>query len=162
MGTRTHPDSEGLPYFVTFTTHERRRVFHDSEIAGQFVDHLHQLRDELGFLLIAHVVMPDHVHLILLPGPGHGLAELMKFIKGRFARVYNQRMGQGGRLWQPRYYESAIGGEAALMRQIAYVENNPVAAALVRNAEDFEFSSAGRETDLEHYLGEGPVPVVPG
>jgi hypothetical protein len=48
------------------------------------------------------------------------------------------------------------------MRHIDYVENNPVVADLVRSPDEFEFSSAGRETDLERYLEGEPAPVVPG
>jgi putative transposase len=162
MGTRTHPDSEGLPYFVTFTTHERRPLFRDAWAARLFVEHLEQVRNELGFLLVAYAVMPDHVHLIVVPGPRVTLAKLMQIVKGRFARSYNQRTGHQGKLWQPRYYETAVRGETALMRRMEYIEANPIVAGLVKSAEEYEFSSAGRPTDLTRYLGGEPTPPTPG
>lgn len=159
MGTRDHPDAEGAPYFVTFATHGRRTVFRDSSAARQFVDELHLLRHELGFLLLAYVVMPDHVHLIVVPPPGLAIGKIMQYVKGRFARLHNQRTGGEGRLWQSRYYEAIIRDEATLWRRIEYIETNPVTAGLAASSEGYPFSSAASvHEDVERYLALG----VPG
>ncbi len=97
--------------------------------------------------------MPDHVHLIVVPGLVADLGKVMQYVKGRFARRYNGRTGGVGKFWQDRYYESIIRDEASLMRRVQYVEANPVTAGLVREPEEYPFSSAanGRD-DLENYL----------
>lgn len=139
------------------------RAFPTSSHALHFVDQLHHLREELRFLLVAYVVMPDHVHLIIVPPRGLTIAKIMQFVKGRFARLHNQRTGP---LWQSRYYETIIRGEAALWRRIEYlwrrieyIETNPVDAGLAASPEEYPFSSAAVACeDVERYLALG----VPG
>jgi putative transposase len=69
--------------------------------------------------------MPDHVHLLIVPGPSAGLAKTMQYVKGRFARRLNERSSSQGNVWQPRYYERAIRDEASLRQAIEYIEQIP-------------------------------------
>ncbi len=153
MGTRSHPIASRLPYFVTFATYGRLPVFRDAAAARLFLGELRKLRGELKFLLLGYVVMPDHVHLVIVPGSAVGLAKVMQYVKGRFARFYHARIGGEGKLWQNRYYETVIRDEASLLQRVQYMEGNPVRAGLVSQPEDCPFSSAdsGRD-DLEQYL----------
>ncbi len=153
VGTRNHPNISQQPYFVTFATWESRPVFQDPAAARFFVEELRTLRSELGFLLLGYVVMSDHVHLIVVPGLTADLGKVMQYVKGRFARRYNERTGGVGKFWQDRYYESIIRDEAWLVRRMQYVEANPVTAGLVSEPEEYPFSAAvnGRD-DLESYV----------
>lgn len=105
--------------------------------------------------------MPDHVHLIVVPGLAANLGNIMQYVKGRFARRYNERTGGVGKLWQDRYYESIIRDEASLVRRMQYIEANPVTAGLVSQPEEFPFSSAASERDdLESYLAPQAIESV--
>ncbi len=108
------------------------------------------------FQLLAFTIMPDHLHLIVVPPTPDGLGRVMQLIKGRFSRAYNTMIGRTGAVWQNRYHERTLRTEAALFRAIAYVHNNPVAAHLVAISEDYQWSTAnGRyEFDLQKYLGQ--------
>ncbi len=79
----------------------------------------------------------------------------MRYIKGTFARAYNAYHNTDGTVWQPRFYDVAIRSERELMTQIRYVEENPVSAGIVAEAEQYPFSSAhpGWRSDLQQYLG---------
>ena len=156
MGTRHHPEAEGEPYFVTFTTEARQAIFQRPDVATLFVEQLQRLRHELRFLLLAYVIMPDHVHLVLVPREAANLARIMQFVKGRFSRAHHQRFGGEGSLWQRRYYETVVRGEGSLMRRIDYVEANPVQADLVDEPAAYAFSSAAHPNgDLEQYPERG-------
>lgn len=155
MGTRKHPVLENQPYFVTATTRGRRPIFGERLAADLMLTELSRLRDELGFALLAYAVMPDHLYLILVPGPTARLTRIMQFVKGRFARLWNERRGGHGSVWQPRYYESAILTEVQLARWIEYIHSNPVRAGLAASPEKYPYCSVGGRlmTDLEAYLG---------
>jgi|FLYL01.1.fsa_nt_gi putative transposase len=156
MGTREHPDAAGYPYFITFATNGRRALFRDPAAGELFMEHLLSLRREIGFLLLAYVVMPDHVHLVLVPREGVGVGRIMQYVKGRFARMYNRYAGASGALWQQRYYETAIRDARSLDRRVAYVHRNPVEAGLVASETAYPFSSASNPTgDLERYYRDG-------
>jgi putative transposase len=154
MGTRNHPVVPNQPYFVTAATRNRRPVFRSRQAADLMLAQMGRLRDELAFLLLAYGVMPDHIHLIIVPGDVADLSEIMQSIKGRFARLWNKQMGHQGSVWQPRYYESAVRTETQLKRWIEYIHQNPVRAGLAVSPDKYPFCSAGGKlsTDAETYL----------
>jgi putative transposase len=163
MGARDHPDLSCHAYFITTTTRERLRLLADDSCARLFVAELLALRGELGFLLLSYVVMPDHVHLMVVPGPSAGLAKTMQYVKGRFARRLNARSSSQGNVWQPRYYERAIRDEASLRQAIEYIEENPVKAGLASAAALYAYSSASQPTgDLEGFLSGAAMAGWPG
>ena len=103
---------------------------------------------ELGhYDLRAYVIMPNHVHLLLLPrvSPIH----LLRSLKGTTAREANRILGRTGEaFWQKESYDHWVRNEIEWERIIAYIENNPVKAGLAARAEDYLWSSAGVETSL--------------
>lgn len=107
--------------------------------------------------------MPDHVHLLIVPGPAADLANIMQHVKGRFARRFNESNGGQGKLWQARYYETMVRDEHSLQRRIDYIEENPVAAGLSEDAPSYNFSSAARPTgDIDGYLSGDAMAAWPG
>jgi putative transposase len=91
--------------------------------------------------LCAWVVMPNHVHMLILP-----LVEvpiLMRWLKGSTARGANQALGRTGkRFWQDESFDHYLRDSTRLGRTIAYIEGNPVSARLVCSAEEWPYSSA--------------------
>jgi putative transposase len=92
---------------------------------------------------LAWVVMPNHVHLLMLPHVT--LPEITHWIKGRTAREANRLLGRAGRpFWQHESYDHWARNERELQRIAAYIEENPVTAGLVATAEDWPWSSASK------------------
>jgi REP element-mobilizing transposase RayT len=116
---------------------------------------LYDVRAETNFQLLAFCVMPDHLHLILVPPPKQ-LGRIIQLIKGRFARAYNQQEGIAGSVWQSRYHERTLYREQALSNAIEYVHNNPVVARLADRPDQYPWSSANEHypTDLARYFGQ--------
>ena len=148
--------TDKFPSFVTTNTHERRPIFESESACELFIRTLYEVREESRLRLLAFCVMADHIHLILATDADE-LGRLMQLIKGRFARAYNQIAGRTGAVWQGRFHERTLRTEAALLSAIEYVDQNPVAARLAENAEDYRCSSASGlyEIDLHDYLGLG-------
>jgi putative transposase len=85
--------------------------------------------------------MPNHVHLILLPKKEDSLAVVLRRTHGRYAQYWNARKQRSGHLWQNRFYSCPL-GRNHLLNALAYVENNPVRAGLVKAPEKYAWSSA--------------------
>ena len=98
---------------------------------------------ERGFYeLQGWVVMPNHVHLLILPRAP--VRTLMRWLKGSTARCANQILGRTGRpFWQDESYDHYLRDSNRIPRTIAYIEQNPVSAGLVDSAEKWGWSSAG-------------------
>ena len=103
-------------------------------LVGECERHYYQLQ--------AWVVMPNHVHLLILPLVA--TPALMRWLKGSTARGANQILGHTGQpFWQDESYDHYLRSSSQMDRTIAYIEENPVSAGLVCSAERWRWSSAG-------------------
>ncbi|MBM3474001.1 MAG: hypothetical protein FJX75_12090 [Armatimonadetes bacterium] len=80
--------------------------------------------------LIAWCLMPNHVHLVLRPLPGHELDEIMQSRKSYTAHAANRLLGRTGSFWQTEYYDHLIRDEGEFEHAIDYVLRNPAKAGL--------------------------------
>lgn len=145
---------ENTCYHVVTTTRDRDPLFRDPANADLVVAALQHLRRRC--YLLAFVVMPDHVHALIVPRDDHTISQIMKSLKGYTSRALNARNGRRGALWQQSFYDRIIRSDKQLWDTIEYIHNNPVAGGLVETPEAYDFSSAGRDStvDLAEFFGE--------
>lgn len=84
--------------------------------------------------------MPNHVHVVF--EPLSGLPTIMHWLKGRTARKANRILGRTGPFWQDESYDHWIRDAKEFNKTVAYVEENPVRAGLVKEASEWQWSSA--------------------
>ena len=123
------------------------------------VDSISSSRDSLHFDLWAWVIMPRHVHLLLLPPPEiETVSPILKAIKQSMSRKYiNQhrcsphildeiKTGKSNpkyRFWQPGGgHDRIIYGDIELSNWVDYIHNNPVKAGYVDDPTKWTWSSA--------------------
>src|SRR3990172_6333621 len=147
--------AENLPSFITTSTSGRCPIFGSPATCDLLIRIIYDVRQEMDVLLLAFAVMPDHLHLVLVPPKGE-LGKVVQLVKGRFAGAYNERASRAGPVWQTRYHERTLRTEAALVRAIDYVHHNPVASRLASAPGDYPWSSANVRyaTDFQQYVGQ--------
>jgi hypothetical protein len=84
--------------------------------------------DGQRYQLIAHVVMPNHVHLLLQPSAGHILSKIMHSIKSYTAHEINKQLKQKGEIWQDESYDRIVRGPEELSHFREYIRCNPEVA----------------------------------
>ena len=98
--------------------------------------------DSLPWVAVwAYCLMPNHVHLILVPSDADGLRRPLAEAHRRYTTRVNRREGWRGYLWQGRFASFPM-DEAHVLAGARYVELNPVRARLARRARDWRWSSA--------------------
>ena len=133
-------------YRVVSATRDRTPVFLDPDCASLVVEAIQFVRHERAYVL-AYVVMPEHLHALLVPRNGASISQLLQSIKGYTARHVNEKLDRLGPLWQRSFYDRMIRDERQLLKTVESVHMNPVMAGLVEDPEKYPFSSA-REGDL--------------
>jgi len=131
----------GVPHLVTQRGNRRQNVFFGD---GDYVAYKALLAEgcrAAGTQLWAYCLMPNHVHLILVPADEDGLRAALGETHRRYTRAVNAREGWGGYLWQGRFASFPV-DDAHLFACARYIELNPVRAKLVRRARDWKWSSA--------------------
>lgn len=131
----------GLPHHVTQRGCRRQKVFFSVEDHRFYLRLLGRHCREAGTAIWAWCLMPNHVHLILVPAHADGLRAAMAGTHWRYTRAVNGREGWQGHLWQERFGSFTM-DEAYLLACARYVELNPVRAGLVARPEQWMWSSA--------------------
>src|SRR5450631_4723459 len=130
----------GCPHHVTQRGNGGARTF--------FLDDDYALyRDLLGAACRAAQVdvwawclMPNHVHLIVVPSDPDGLRRALARVHRSYAGIIQARRKRSGHFWQGRFGAVAM-DEAHLAAALRYVSLNPVRARLVTRAQDWAWSS---------------------
>ena len=158
-----HRHEPGDFHELTFSCYLRQPLLIRDDWRTLFCRSLERAIDNHGYQLIAFVLMPEHVHLLVLPP-----AVLEPDIEGllyAIKRPYSWRVEQilaaeanplleqltilerpGKRVfryWQEGPgYDRNLSGETAVMNSISYLHENPVRRGLVSRGIDWKWSSA--------------------
>jgi putative transposase len=97
-------------------------------------------RDGAGIDVWAYCLMPNHVHLIVVPTHDNSLVTFFSEAHRRYTRRVNLRQGWRGHLWQERFHSSVM-DEQHLLAAVRYAELNPVRAGLCSRPEHWRWSS---------------------
>jgi len=131
----------GVPHHVTQRGNRRQKTFFGE---GDFALYAQLLREgcaRAGTRIWAWCLMPNHVHLILVPAHEDGLRAAIGEAHRRYTRFVNEREGWRGHLWQERFASFPM-DEKWLVACARYVELNPVRAGLAGRPEEWRWSSA--------------------
>src|SRR5260370_3167851 len=93
-----------------------------------------------GVEVWAWCLMPNHVHLILVPSDPDGLRRALARVHRSYAGIIQARRKRSGHFWQGRFGAVAM-DEQHLAAALRYVSLNPVRARLVERAQDWRWSS---------------------
>jgi putative transposase len=157
----THAVAGARTFFVTSSIAAKRNLLQSDRSAGLFVRVLYDYRGQHKFRLHEFVVMPDHFHLLLTVESNLTIERAMQLIKGGFAFRAGRELGFRTPVWQRGFSEARILDVASFERVREYIQNNPVAQHLVREANEFPHSSAHVGFQLDPApQGLKPVPLA--
>ena len=131
----------GLPHHVTQRGNRRQPTFFGDSDYRLYMRLLREWCATAGTQIWAWCLMPNHVHLILVPSHEDGLRAALGETHRRYTRAVNAREGWLGHLWQSRFASFPM-DERHLIACARYVELNPVRARLTKRPEDWPWSSA--------------------
>jgi putative transposase len=130
----------GLPHHVTQRGNGRARTFFRDEDYALYRDLLGASCKAAAVEVWAWVLMPNHVHMILVPSDPDGLRRALAPVHRRYAGHVHARERRTGHFWQGRF-GAVVMDEDHLCAALAYIALNPVRARLVGRAQDWPWSS---------------------
>lgn len=175
-------DQHGLNY-LTCTVCGWIDLFNRAEYRDILLENLKFCRDNKGLQIWAYVIMSNHIHLIVSTKKPYKLEAVMRDFKSYSARRiidlildpdfpesrrewllymfrYFARQNRGGtqehQIWQSDNHPIELFSEKVTIQKLQYIHNNPIRAKMVRNPEEWMYSSASNyasgqgvfETDL--------------
>jgi putative transposase len=130
----------GLPHHVTQRGNGRAQTFFTQADYALYRDLLAEHCRAAEVAVWAWVLMPNHVHLILVPTDADGLRRALAPVHRRYAGHIHARERRTGHFWQGRFGAVAM-DEDHLRAALGYVALNPVRARLTQRAQDWPWSS---------------------
>jgi putative transposase len=142
----------GIPHHVTQRGNRQMPLFAQPDDYRLWLDLMVERCRQAGVVCWAWTLMPNHVHLILVPQTDDGLSRAVGETNRRFTNYINTRARTTGHLFQGRF-TSAPMDETYLLNCVRYLAFNPVKAGLAARPEDWPWSSvrahlAGRDDTL--------------
>ena len=145
--------------FITAVGKDRLPIFQTDKIKQLTCNAIDEARTSCGFLLLAYVLMPDHLHMLtdapLKP------SVVLQYIKGIVARRVIDHLKKGDyesslrklrhadwkrnhrfSLWEHDSDVFSVTSESKFIEKVNYIHMNPVCAGLVDRAEAYRWSSA--------------------
>jgi putative transposase len=160
-------DEWGHIHSVTLSCYRRLQFLRHAETRNAFVTGMKLAREKFHIRWLGYVVMPEHVHLLILPQAPDSdtltpISTVLQHLKGASGRlikqalreVWRQRRSLGARpldasatgpgekpIWKPRGYDFNVVDERKVLEKLAYLHNNPVRRGLVARPDSWLWSS---------------------
>lgn len=126
---------------ITVATKDRLAVLADPVLAEKTTELIRGHARRRAVPVHAFCVMPDHVHLVLEPGPSCDVIRFVGELKNLCQRLAWER-GFGGRIWQTSFWDHFLRADEELRVVVAYVLNNPVRKGLVSEWREHRYSGS--------------------
>jgi len=132
----------GYPHHVIHRGNNREDIFTDYSDYKKYLFFLKYYSIECCCQIIAYCLMPNHVHLLLVPHENDTLSKIMQKLTLCYTQYYNKKLDRIGRLWESRYYSSVVDKDQYFTAVIRYIELNPMKANLSSTMDKYRWSSA--------------------
>ncbi len=159
-----HFDHDGRARFITFVTHRDIPALRYDALKLFVIDSIREIRLRNNLRLLAYVIMPEHVHLVVVPpvevelGPVIGLAKnrsahaalrALRSVDPEMLKEFRVlRNGiERNAFWERRCFDHNCRSVNAVRSRIEHCHKNPVKRGLVTSAEEWPWSSC------RNYLG---------
>jgi len=131
---------ENAYYHVMNRGADRLNIFVDEQDKSIFLQTLAEACCQFKLEVHAYCLMDNHYHL-LLKTPEANLSRAMRHLNGVYTQRYNKRYGKDGALFRGRYKGILVDSDAYLLHLSKYIHWNPIAAKMIEDLEQYQWSS---------------------
>lgn len=142
MARKPRIEYEGAFYHVITRGNQRQKIFRDENDHLKYLKILAKYKELYKYRLYAYVLMSNHVHLLMETGETP-LSKILQGINQSYTTWFNRKNKTVGHLFQGRYKAILCDRDTYLLSLVKYIHLNPVRARMIRNGEDYPWSSHG-------------------
>jgi len=144
-------------YHIICRANHNDAVFLENRDKERFLEYLTDYADQFDMRIHAYCLMNTHLHL-LIESRKMNLSEFLRRLLTAYTVWFNKKHQMHGHLFAGRFKSLVVERGEYLVAVSRYIHRNPVEASLVKNAEDYPWSSmriyAGREASGFIYTRE--------
>ena len=141
MARIARKDYSSAYFHVIIQGYEKQYIFGKDSFKEKFLNLLFQEISKFQVTLLAYCIMGNHAHLLLHTESTVQMSLLMKNINSKFATYYNKVNKRVGYVFRDRFKSEPIINQRYLYTCLSYIHRNPVKAQIVRNMDEYRYSS---------------------
>lgn len=138
-------------YHVTSRGDRREDIYTDDKDREEWLSLLGRVCFRFNWRCHAYCLMDNHYHVVIETAETN-LSKGMRQLNGVYTQYYNRRHNRVGHVYQGRFKGIMVEQDAYLLELARYVVLNPLRANMVKNIQDWKWSSYHAMTD------KSPVP----
>jgi REP element-mobilizing transposase RayT len=127
-------------YHIVCRGNNQRRIFKAPRDYKKFLQILKETKKKYPFYLYSYNLLPNHYHL-QIETIEVSISKIMHQINNAYVKYFRKRYGGSGHLFEDRFYSSLVLKDPYFWELACYIDLNAVRAGLVKNPEDYQWSS---------------------
>jgi len=132
----------GSPHHIIQRGFDRTQVFFDIGDYHAYLEQLRRFSSQYRFRILAWCLLPNHLHLLAVPGDAATLAKGIGSANLVYSQHYQAKYHHHGRLWHNRFYSCMVANDEHLWQACRFIECHPRRTGQVRRPEQWPWSSA--------------------
>ena len=116
-------------------------IFNDDEDIEIYLELVKKYCEIHNVKIIAYCMMNNHAHFLIQTETIVELSKAMQRINIIYGRYYNKKNNRIGYVFRDRFLSEAIITEIQLLNCMVYIHNNPVKAKIVKEMNEYKYSS---------------------
>ncbi len=131
----------GQPHHVHQSAAKGRTLFTDDVDRDAYLHHLRKCAAEHDVEVLAYSLLPDAIHLVVVPHNDDGLAMVLRRVHSSHSRFINDKTKKKGNIWQDRFASCPLDDDW-LWAAVKYVERQPLVTKLTKRIDLYAWASA--------------------
>ena len=146
MARTLRTDVKDTIYHVINRANARIRLFKSSHDYLAFEKVIEEAKERTNMRILAYCIMPNHWHFALDPREDGDLAKFIGWLTLTHTTRYHalHKTIGSGHLYQGRYKSFIVQEDRYFLQLVRYIEQNPLRAKLVKQSQDWRWSSIWR------------------
>ncbi|MBU0683401.1 MAG: transposase [Candidatus Omnitrophota bacterium] len=138
----------GVPHHITQRGNNKTTTFFDDEDYIRYLTLLEKHKTKYYLDISSYALMPNHIHVKAIPKQADSFSKTFNYTQMCYTQYFNKKYKKVGHLWQSRFFSCPLDEQHSYI-VTQYIELNPIRAQLVKNLEDWKWSSARDHLNIE-------------
>ena len=131
---------ENAFYHITARGNRREKIFYSDQDKKVFLEKLKETLIKYSIICYAYCLMDNHYHLFIKT-PQPNLSQGIHYLNASYANWFRSKYKTNGPLFQGRYKSLLVDEDNYALILSAYIHLNPLRASVVKQLEDYSWSS---------------------
>ncbi|MCZ6578558.1 MAG: transposase [Gammaproteobacteria bacterium] len=130
----------GAIYHITSRGDRQEAIYEGDADRQQWLEILSRVCERYNWRIHAYCLMGNHYHILLETADGN-LSQGMRQLNGVYTQYFNRQHNRVGHVYQGRYKAILVEKDSYLLELSRYVVLNPVRAGMIKNMDEWHWSS---------------------